>query len=286
VSSRAQSVLCNGVAAPSSQVRSPQTLHSLYAGGGLRFSSLCLQELLGVARPHLPPRKPLGPVIWPSLAVSQPTRGGPQGRPQRPVPTPAGCAAVVGRAHGCVAGGRYICHIPQRLSPLLAALQWSGVRGALGVAGGRYYFRIKVLQPLPAPAALAGADSWPAHEARLGLSAPHAPLGLLGEAPGSYGYAGSGFKCAGARWRLPPDCAPLLPKAARHTSKSARGLWLNCGGIRCDSLAHGIINLFALPAATLTSVCQPKRVPQKGGRAASGCAKQILHTSIQCCMQC
>ncbi len=89
-----------------------------------------------------------------------------------------------------------LSRIPQRFSPLLAALQWSGVRGALGVAGGRYYFRIKVQQPLPVPAACADADSWPAHQARVGLSAPHAPLGLLGEAPGSYSYDGSGASSA------------------------------------------------------------------------------------------
>lgn len=78
-------------------------------------------------------------------------------------------------------------------------MQWSGARATLGILGGRHYFRVKVLQPLPAPAILAGPDTGPVHLARVGLSAPHVPVGQLGEAPGSFGYGGTGFVCAGAR---------------------------------------------------------------------------------------
>ena len=76
--------------------------------------------------------------------------------------------------------------------------QWSGVRATLGILGGRYYFRVKVLQPLPVPPGLAGPDTGPVHLARVGLSAPHAAIGGLGEERGSFGFGGTGFICAGA----------------------------------------------------------------------------------------
>ena len=47
-------------------------------------------------------------------------------------------------------------------------VQWSGVRATLGITGGRHYFRVKVLQPLPVPANLAGPDTGPVHLARVG----------------------------------------------------------------------------------------------------------------------
>ena len=84
-------------------------------------------------------------------------------------------------------------HAPTRL-----CAQWSGVRATLGILGGRYYFRVKVLQPLPVPSALAGPDTGPVHLARVGLSVPHVAVGSLGEERGSFGYGGTGFICAGA----------------------------------------------------------------------------------------
>ena len=72
------------------------------------------------------------------------------------------------------------------------------MRATLGILGGRYYFRVKVLQPLPVPPGLAGPDTGPVHLARVGLSAPHAAIGGLGEERGSFGFGGTGFICAGA----------------------------------------------------------------------------------------
>jgi len=71
---------------------------------------------------------------------------------------------------------------------------WSGIRGVVGVCEGQYRFTVRLLRTLPVnvPPHIHGTDSTPG--AALGVSFMHTDVALLGEVPGSWGYASNGTK--------------------------------------------------------------------------------------------
>ena len=57
----------------------------------------------------------------------------------------------------------------------------------------------------------------------VGLSAPHAAIGGLGEERGSFGYGGTGFICAGVARRCEPYLPPCLPGSRAQIALGAHG---------------------------------------------------------------
>ncbi|GMH42486.1 hypothetical protein BSKO_10405 [Bryopsis sp. KO-2023] len=71
------------------------------------------------------------------------------------------------------------------------AYMWSGARATLGVVGGRYYFKCKIVKTLPAEVS-STPDVDASHSCRIGVSWRSSEVFLLGETATSWGYDGAG----------------------------------------------------------------------------------------------